>query len=63
MESIQSRVYEYLKRRKNGASVLEMATAVNLDCKQVRGGIDRLRDQGIEIDNEPPQSKNFKLRR
>lgn len=63
MRSIQSRVYEYLKRRKRGASVPNMATVLNLDCKQVRGGIDRLRGQGIEIDNEPPQSKNFKLRR
>ena len=57
-------VLRYLiSKRDHRASVPEMATNLDLECKQVRGAIDRLRGKHGKnfIINDPPRSKYFRL--
>ncbi len=49
----QDLVYEYLQRKKYGASVSEMANHLDRSGDQVRNAIDGLRRKGIKVGNDP----------
>ena len=56
----QELVYEYLQRKKHGASVAEMANHLDRSGDQVRNAIGGLRRNGIKIDNNK-QNQTFRL--
>lgn len=56
----QELVYEYLQRKKHGASVSEMANHLDRSGDQVRNAIGGLRRNGIKIDNNR-QNQTFRL--
>lgn len=57
----QDLVYEYLPRKKHGASVQEMANHFDRSGHQIRNAIDGLRRTGVKIRNNR-ENGTFKLR-